>query len=206
MSWVINLMPLGALSEFGATVANRFGLPVIDLERYTLALGEEAQISVQCKEGYQLSTLSPSGKVYAGDLIPCKEYGVYTVTLSTDSGRTAEAKFYVRREYGWYLRAARENAVRKPQKATVCTESWYGHFSSFLARKHFPDPVLDQAAQANFDEIMPLMFDFEKGKPILMPQRIQNTAIAISMLTDAYEASPETGRIYLCLLYTSRCV
>lgn len=197
MSWVINLMPLGALSEFGATVANRFGLPVIDLERYTLALGEEAQISVQCKEGYQLSTLSPSGKVYAGDLIPCKEYGVYTVTLSTDSGRTAEAKFYVRREYGWYLRAARENAVRKPQKATVCTESWYGHFSSFLARKHFPDPVLDQAAQANFDEIMPLMFDFEKGKPILMPQRIQNTAIAISMLTDAYEASPETGRIYL---------
>lgn len=197
LSWQIDLMPQASLDIYRDTMSGKFGIPVIDLERYTLAKGESAKINVWCEEEYTLRTLTPSGEEICGDTVVCREYGVYTVTLRTASGKECEARFYCRHEYGWYLKNARRNAVEKPQKAATHTESWYGHFSAALAKKHYPDSALDEAAQANFDEIMPLMYDLEAGEPIIIPFRIQNTACLVGLLTDMYEADPANGRKYL---------
>ncbi len=196
-SWVINMMPLSDIAEFRDTVSGKFSLPVIDFDAYTLEKGRTAHAKVYSNEEYDIETVSPSGLKINGENVRLDEYGAYQVTLKTASGKQVNSCLYCRHDYAWYLKNARKNAVAKPQKAATHTESWYGHFSAFLAKKHFPDPALDRAAQANFDEIMPLMYDFESGKPIIIPQRIQNTACLLGLLVDAYEADPENGRKYL---------
>lgn len=199
MTFDVTITPLEGTEIFRQTLCNDYDIPSLDMERYTLVKGETAQIRPLCKGEYVLSTVTPSGKILDGCEIPCDEYGVYTVTLKAQ-GKECEAKFYVRREWGWYLQQARKNAVYKPQKASTHTESWYGHFSAFLAKKHFPDPEMDAAARANFEEIMPLMYDLEAGRPIVIPNRIQNTACLVSLLVDAWETSkddPEQGKKYL---------
>lgn len=193
----IYLMPQQGTGAFRSTLSDKFGIPAIDMERYTLAKGESAKIKVNAPAAYTLTTLTPSGKTVEGDSVKCEEYGVYTVTLKCENGKECEAKFYCRHDYAWYLKNARKNAVEKPQKAATHTESWYGHFSAALAKKHFPDPALDEAALANFNEIMPLMYKLDEGEAIIIPFRIQNTACLVGLLTDMYEADPAGGRQYL---------
>ena len=113
----------------------------------------------------------------------------HTVTARDANGKISEANFFVRKPWSSYLLAAREAAVKMPQKASTHCESWYGHFSSFLTRKHLPDARLDQAAEESFREVYALMFDEQTHEPIPHPGRIQNTSAMISMLVDLYEAT-----------------
>ena len=196
-SWLIHITLLEQIRDFKATVSKKFHLPMLEFESYTLAKGETARLSVFCEEEYTVKVESPSGRISMNKDFVADEYGVYTVTLTTKSGKICEGKVYCRHDYGWYLKAARKNAVYKPQKASTHTESWYGHFSSFLAKKHYPDAELDRLAKANFDEIMPYMYDFENGKAIIIPFRVQNTACLISLLVDLYESDPENNEKYL---------
>ena len=190
-SWEVNLIPLNDIKKFKPMLTERFDMPVISCEMYTVAKGEKIKPEIMCGEEYSVNIISPSGKIIKSEKITADEYGVYTVTVKSKNGKICEAKIYCRHDYGWYLKAARKNAVYKPQKATTHTESWYGHFSNFLAKKHYPDTRLDTLAKQNFDEIMPLMYDFENGKVLIAPDRVQNEALLISLLTDAFEAEGE---------------
>lgn len=193
----VNIAPIEKISDFKPLISKTFGLPMIEAERYTYAKGEEVRINVFSEKKYEIKVTSPSGRQTEGSSFTADEYGVYTVTVITEDGKISEGMIYCRHDYGWYLKAARKNAVIKPQKASTHTESWYGHFSSFLAAKHYPDKELDELAKANFDEIIPYMYDIEKGKPIVIPNRIQNTACLISLMVDLYESDKENLRVYL---------
>ena len=197
MSWDIHLIPTQSVDNFEQVIAERFGLPVIMLDRYTVPCGERVNVNVLCKENFTLKIESPSGKITGASEFSPTEYGVYTVTATSESGKISEAKLYSRHEYSWYMRAARKNALYKPQKATTHTESWYGFFSAFLAKKHYPDAELDKMAKALFDEIMPLMYDFKSGKAIVIPWRIQNVAALVGLLVDVFESDKEVNREYL---------
>lgn len=194
--WEITLTPQKGLENLRTYLCESRNIPSVFLDKYTFSFGDTADIKTVCKGNAAIKTVTPSGKTVTGNKIPCSEYGVYTVTLNS-MGKQCEAKFYCRHEYAWYLKNARRNAVTKPQKASTHTESWYGHFSALLAKKHFPDEEPDNAASLNFDEIMPLMFDFENGKPKVIPNRIQNTAACISLLVDAFESDTKHGKKYL---------
>lgn len=195
--WLINITPADDIKIFKSIVSEKFNLPMLEFENYTVAKGEKACLRVFSKEDYCVKIHTPSGKIIDRTSFICDEHGVYTATVTTKSGFISEAKLYCRHDYGWYLKAARKNAVYKPQKASTHTESWYGHFSSFLAKKHYPDKVLDDLAKANFDEIMPHMYNFETGEVIIIPTRVQNVAGLISLLVDLYESDTENNRIYL---------
>lgn len=197
ISWEINLLPQISNDNYRENLSEKFNIPVIDSDRYTLSLGETAKFSVWCNEAYTIYTTTPSGKKVTGESIVIDEYGVYDVKLKTISGKECESKLYCRHDYGWYLKNARVNAINKPQKASTHVESWYGLFSAALAKKHFPEPTLDKIAQENFDQIIPIMYDVENGKPIIIPQRIQNTACLISLLVDMYETDKPNGLKYL---------
>ena len=192
----IFIAPLESVSEFESWLAS-LGIPTIGFDRYTVAVGETATLGVNGADSYSVKIESPSGKVISDERFTAAENGVYTATVTTDGGYSLEAKLYCRHDLDWYLKAARKNAVYKPQKASTHTESWYGHFSAFLAAKHYPDKELDALARANFDEIMPYMYDFENGEAIVIPWRIQNIALLVSLLVDLYEADPTANLKYL---------
>jgi hypothetical protein len=98
----------------------------------------------------------------------------------------------VRRPWMWYLKQARCNAVVQAQKASTHTESWYGLFSGYLARKHAPDTELDAQIDAKFHEIVPLMYEMAGMQPTVAPNRIQNHALMASLLVDRYQVTKDT--------------
>lgn len=160
------------------------GAPIISSLKYTFEIGEK--ICINADEA-DIKIVSPSGKKLDNGC-EAGEYGVYSV-YAEKNDKIAEGKIYCRREWAYYLKRAREEAINMPQKATTHCESWYGLFSGYLAAKHYPDAVLDKRIDDTFSEIMPYMFDLEKGEPIVIPERVQNTAVAISLFADRYEAT-----------------
>lgn len=186
--WRIHLIPLDTIDDFPQAISQRCGIPVISAELHTLPKGRRIQFQVHSKEAYRVSIKGPHGQTLpSGEMT---EFGLYTVTVVTESGKEAEAKFFCRQSWDWYLKQARREAIAKPQKATTHAESWYGFFSGFLAAKHYPDAEQDRIISAHFEEVLPYMFDLEKKEPLVRPERIQNTACMISVLVDKYEADP----------------
>ncbi len=196
-AWRVCITPREDIKDYKKFVSERFSLPMIDFDKFTCALYENVKLKVFSNEDYSVEVKSPSGKTTNNEEFTPDEYGVYTVTVTTKSGKISEGKVYCRHDYGWYLKAARKNAVYMPQKASTHTESWYGHFSSFLAKKHYPDVKLDKLAKDNLDEIMPYMYNLETGKVIVIPWRVQNVALLISLLVDVYESDPVNYKKYI---------
>ena len=62
-------------------------------------------------------------------------------------------------------------------------------FSGFQAAKYLPDPDKDAQILAQFENLLPLAFDADKGEPTCIRHRIQNTAVAVSLCEDAYQAT-----------------
>ena len=173
------------------------GAPIITSKKYTIEKGEDIQYSIISDKKYNVTITSPNG-------LPMKnteESGIYTLTVKQEDGREAQALYYVRNSYEWYLKKAAENMILKPQKATTHCESWYGFFSGYLAMKHYPNTQRDKITNAMFDEIMPMMFDFDSAKPKVIPWRIQNTSAFISLLVDRYEAEGNDKYLKLASLY-----
>lgn len=160
LSWTFRIFTVEDLEQLPQTIHDIAGLPNLSFDRYVYSLNEEACVNVTCSDAYSLRVTYPSGKIVESQTFLLDEYGSYTVTCLSENGIELEANVFCRKPYLWYLERARENAIQSPQKASTHAESWYGHFSNFLAKKHKPMPELDRLAQMNFDEIMPLMYDF----------------------------------------------
>lgn len=183
----IYLFPLETLDELYVKSTRFTDAAVIELEKYTYQKGEK--LNIHHEADTCITIYSPIGKTVE-NTAELSEYGMYTITAEK-KGKISETYIYCRREWSFYLKEARKEAINKPQKATTHCESWYGLFSGYLAGKHYPDAALDRLIEEKFCEIMPYMFDFEKGEPILLPGRIQNTSAAISLLVDRYELNPD---------------
>jgi len=174
--WTIYLEAIPSLDQLQPRLAVTTGAPMIACDRYTVACGEMVKLTVFGDRVME--------KSYRPDDAP----GVYTLTEKAN-GKVAEAMISVRHPWSWYLKAARREALAKPQKASSHTESWYGLFSCFLARQHYPDPALDAAAEAKFREIWPLMYDLTTMAPSSWQERIQNHACAAGLLAARYRAT-----------------
>lgn len=185
--FVIALMTIQSEEEILPTVAAYTGAPFISLSKYTFEYGEALTVH---SDGLVTLT-SPSGKVYTIlELLSLTEYGVWQITSQKDD-KISEALIYVRQPWSYYMQKAREAALTYEQKAATHTESWYGFFSAFLARKYFPDEALDAQLEAKFEEVFKVMHTFDPIRPVeaALPWRIQNSALMISVLVDAYEAT-----------------
>lgn len=195
----IYLIPLDGVCDFEKTVSHIAKIPVISAEKYTLELNEKLNFNVISDSDYNFTVTFPGGKTIKNDLPILTEYGLYKIKVTTTDGKAAESSFFVRKSWDFYLYNAAKEAVNKPQKASTHTESWYGLFSLFLAEKYFDDAELFKTAHDCFNEIMPLMFDFENAVPTISPTRIQNTALFVSLLVDLYETNEKENLKYLKL-------
>ena len=117
-----------------------------------------------------------------------KNPGRYSLTASA-GGHVSELTWCVRRPWSFYMNAARQAAYDMPQKTGSHAESWYGFFSAFQAARYMPDPELDRKLLDQFDALLNVSFDPDKGEPVVIRHRIQNTAIAASLCEDAWRVS-----------------
>ena len=204
----IYFIPVEKKEEIKAAISKVAKVPVVDAEKYTKELGESLDAEILFDGAVKQTLIMPDG-TECRDLaaakemdgyklaLPLKQYGRYILQVEADNGKQCEASFFVRKDWGHYLKCAAENALSKPPKATTNCESFYGLFSAFLYYKHTKDENYGEKAYAAFEESMSYMFDLENCVPITIPKRIQNTSCLISLLVDMYEAEPDRKITYL---------
>src|SRR5262249_9158044 len=142
-SWTIFLEAIDSLDDVKPRLAALTRAPMIEAERYTLAEGEKARVTVWSSGPVQLQVYSPSRSnnpvgymkmvdvqpagsgVWRAEFTPKDGRGAYTLD-ALGAGKTSEACVYVRQPWSWYLQRAREEALNKPQKASTHRESWVG--------------------------------------------------------------------------------
>ena len=192
----VYIIPLSSENEIGEKLSTVCNIPVISSSKYTIELNDTIEFNVFDRTAYSYEIISPSGKLLdRGDR--ATEYGEYTIRVKNEHEKIAESVFFCRKPWDFYLKSARKEAIRKPQKASTHCESWYGFFSGFLAQKHYPNEVLDKKINSLFDEVLPLIVDVESGTPMTSPTRIQNMSALISLLTDKYEATHDEKTLIL---------
>ncbi len=209
-SWTIYLEEVNSPEDVKPVVSRNIDAPMFDIDRYTIASGEQAVVSIISGEKISLTLSDPAGKtasvepqksdsknVYQYILKPKSGIGQYTLRAKNKSGRITEASVYVRHPWSWYLKQARKEAIRCPQKAAGCCENWLGHFSTMLAKRYFPDEKLDTLAEENFRTILPALYDEETGTQIHSAGRIQNSYYMFSLLTDSYRATGDVKDLEL---------
>ena len=201
-SWTVYLAPCARLDQVKPMASKLLMAPMFELERYTIGIGERISGVIYAPFVSSLILTDPQGKelplgvgnlepsLYSINFTPLSGPGVYTLVAAGIQGKKiSEAKITVRRPWSWYLDRARAAAVVKPQKASSHTESWYGLFSAFQARRLLPAPEMDAQAEMKFQEIMPLMYDMKKMEPTSWQNRIQNHACMAGLLACRYAAT-----------------
>ena len=207
-TWNVYLKPvdeLNAIEQIKPDIAQNMDLPMIDADRYTMAEGEQSAVTIYSpsplKDG-KATLVDPNGVETALDAVDngdgtysCvidatdKEEGVYKLWAENESGYKSEGMFTVRMPWSWYTKQARKAAVEAPQKAASHTESWYGMFSAYIAKKYFPDQELDEAIDEKFEEIYPLMYDVTTDLPTAEQSRIQNHSSMLGVFVDKFQSS-----------------
>lgn len=183
----VYLIPVREQKQIASCLHRVAGIPIVQADKYTLEMDETPAYSVTGKVR-TVRWVYPDG-TYGAEPGALRQYGLYRLQITAENGKQCEAAFYCRPDWDFYLRHAAAEALAKPQKASTHVESFYGFFSAFLAAKRYRDPVLLEQTLRSAEEVLPLMFDFHNHKPIVIPERIQNTALLISLLVDMYEAT-----------------
>lgn len=193
----IYLIPVEKEEDILNKLSSIAHIPLISAEKYTLEKGDRIAFSVISDSKYQKELILPDGKTAADADITAADFGIYKLNIRTENQKECQALFCCRKDWDFYLENAAKEAIAKPQKASTHVEGFYGLFSCFLSEKYFKNDYVYKKALECFEEIMPLMFDFSSYSPIVIPERIQNTALLISLLTDIYEANPRENLKYL---------
>ena len=204
-TWTIVMKPLSSLDALKPAVASATDAPVMDADLYTITEGETftgrifsgtsglKELKVQRPDGATETlpfTVTENNEA-SFSYKPAQTHGLFRLIALSGNGRQSEASLAVRRPWAWYLKQARRNAVVQAQKASTHTESWYGLFSGYLGRKHFPNTGLDAQIDGKFQEIVPLMYDMADMRPKVQPKRIQNHALMAALLVDRYTVTKD---------------
>ncbi len=205
-SWRISLRAVNDLDEVIPAVAAMSGAPGIALDRTTVAPGETVDVMVYStsKAAAEVTAVDEQGQ--AVPIGPAKNNsgvrhyqfpapqtpGLITIRAMA-GGKQCEAVVYVRKPWGWYLQAARAEALRMQQKASSHREGWLGFFSAYWAQIYFPDAARLAETEQKFKEFQALMVDpatghFYKGKTT-WPDRPQNSSWMLGLLVTRYAAT-----------------
>lgn len=166
--------------------------PVFDAKRL-ISEGETLTVRIFCEEApiIQDTEVQFMGNdEWLANLKPSPNPGLRTYSAKAQH-HVSSITIMHRTSWRFCLEKARKAVIEMPQKTGSHCESWYGFFSAFQAARYFPEPETDQVLLNQFRELLPLSFDLETGTPMTIPERIQNTATAISLCADAYEASSD---------------
>ena len=195
-TWCIQLKPVSSVDQALKWASEVSGAPVVCGERLIFEENEWAElffyapsaVTVTC--GDRIFASQQVGEVWRVQLPPmsCGDAHVFTAFCGE---KTCEVRVCWRKAWSWYIRQAAKQAIEKPQKASTHVESWEGYFSGLQAMRFFPDAERDLAILDSMNEMIPLVYDVEKGIPTHIPERIQNTSGLVSICTDAWQATAD---------------
>ncbi len=205
-SWTILFQPVESLEEVLPVVASNAKAPALALDRTTAAPGETIELTVHydSEELPDVSVMNSSGETMALSkpeigthkmlfkIAAPENIGNHIITVNVD-GKQSEARFHVRKPWGWYLKQARSEALRMQIKPMMHREGWLGFFSAYLAHTYFPDQEKLAETEKVFDEFYAIMVDstktdFYHDKPT-WHSRPQNTSWMVGMMTARYAAT-----------------
>ena len=196
-AWTVFLAPVSDLDHVKPVLAGLIDAPLFAIDRLTLAAGEtaaiqlfspeEAVVTLERTDG-ERARLIPENGAFSAAFTESDPPGIYTLR-AVAGGKESEALLFRRPPWSWYLKQARKESLRIPQKACTHNEAWMGLYTQWLARLHFPDPALDSPAEAVFADIVPRMYDLPKGDARYAPSRIQNTAHLAGVCTAKYRCT-----------------
>jgi hypothetical protein len=196
--WTIFIEPIDQLENVKPRLADACKAPMIDIDRYTVAAGEESRVTIFSEEYVTLSVTRPDGTKQAipvqkngndqwtAQYQPAGEPGLYTLTATNSSGKQSEASIHLRRSWSWYLSAARKEALRVLPTDTHHIESWMNFYTYMLAEKHLPDATLDKQTNQVFENLYPKLYDEKTQRKTEGLQRIQDSAYFASILALRY--------------------
>ena len=172
--------------------------PVFDTERLIFEK-EEAHFRFYCPgtpaaKGYEPIKIGED--TWEITIPPSDREGLYRLSVGS-GGKTAEISYFRHGPWGRYLRLARRAALSMPQKTGSHCESWYGLFSGLQAARYVPDPKEDAEILCTLEKLLPLSFDTQNRVPLCIPERIQNTAVAVSLCEDAYQVTNDRKWLWL---------
>ena len=143
-------------------------IKVSSVNKFTLQKGESLYID---------------GEKYSGEL----KQGLNKIS---GDGK-AETTVFVRKDWFYYLNAARKSAEICQQKPGTHCESWYGYFSRVLYANLIKDSVYTKSLCEEFDLFFESLTETQNGKIKMreetLPERLQNTSAMLSLLADFYE-------------------
>ena len=207
-SWTINLSKASRLSDVGSIVCEQTRSPFVSADYYTIEEGGLFNIKIQSQGIPKVTVVLPDGKKsqlriesvgngkYISQYKPTTGKGVYKLSVQ-DGSKISKAWLSVRYDWTDYLKAAREACLKYSQKATSHTESWYGFFSAYIAKKYFPENETDCKVEDKFQELYPLMYDVDTKLPTSWHDRIQNHAMMASLFAFRYKADKNIEDLYV---------
>jgi hypothetical protein len=179
--WTIYLQPAGSLEEVKPLLAASLSAPMIDADRYTLAAGESASLSIWAPKPVTVTVIAEDGSSiplavrsaangkFVTTFTPQGSTGLYKVTVAQSDGHVSEACISVRHPWSWYMKRAREASLVDKQYASSHLEQWLGLETGVLARYYLPDPSLDAQSDKRLKEILNLQWDLSTKRPTNIP-------------------------------------
>jgi hypothetical protein len=158
---------------------------------------------------------------YCNDLEDCvrglSHIGLYRLRIVNENSQMAEATFYIRHPWSWYIKQARNSVVASPPYMGLSCETFYGYYPSFIAARVFPDKEKDNVLLKRFERDAFLLIDTITGIPreAAMPKRIQNFSSMIGMYVEMWKATANISYLRIAsriadylhlLLYSGRMV
>jgi hypothetical protein len=198
--WTIYLQPAGSLEEVKPLLAASVSAPMIDADRYTLAAGESASLSIWAPKPVTVTVIAEDGSStplavpsaangkFVTTFTPQGGTGLYKVTVAQSDGHVSEACISVRHPWSWYMRRAREASLVDKQYASSHLEQWLGLETGVLARYYLPDPPLDAQSDKRLKEILNLQWDLHTKRPTNIPpiRLLSSTAQMAGLLAYRY--------------------
>ena len=126
-SWTYYLKPVKDIQDVKPTLAKVLASPMIEAERYTVALGETVKLDISAATSISATLTTPSGKVKKiklakkGNGLSKAQFdlkdgiGVYSFKVKASNGQVSEAALSTRQNYSWYMDKARDASLRYGQ-------------------------------------------------------------------------------------------
>ena len=175
LKYQIVMFNCDGLSSYGEQLYETVGIPFLGLESCTV-FGDRRPAVKAVGYGENQIEFCDDGA--------CGEQKI----KASNGSFCSEAIYYRRMPWSYYMKNAYRQALEKPQKASTHVESWLGLFSIVLACKKYPHEADAAKARKAFEELFGLMHYGDTKRPCVIPNRIQNTAYMLSLVTDYCES------------------
>lgn len=220
-TWRIIMQPAMDLKDVLSITARNCQAPALGIDRTTVAPGDEFSIDVYGKKFFDNIAITDANgnNVAVGKPVVKDSTVTYTVVaphavgnltiIATGNGHRSEALVHVRKPWGWYMQAARSEALRMQVKAQSHREGWMGLITAYLAQAYYPDSLKLRQTEAEYAKLMRLMTDstgdFRKIKQTWRT-RPQNTSWMIDLMNARYAATGDIRALETSAAWADRLI